>query len=89
MASEELKLKLKTQIIEYLNLMEMEPADIKDDEGFFGQESSIGLDSIDSIELTVLLEREYGLKITDPKQGRKILADINSIVEYIESNGKS
>ncbi|HRR24732.1 MAG TPA: phosphopantetheine-binding protein, partial [Bacteroidia bacterium] len=41
------------------------------------------LDSIDSIELIVLLEREYGIKITDPKEGRKILIDVNTIADYI------
>ena len=87
MAHEELKLKLKIQIIEYLNLLEMEPADLGDEEALFGPEGNVDLDSIDSIELTVLLEREYGLKITDPKQGRKILSDINSMVDYIVANG--
>ena len=87
MAHEELKLKLKTQIIEYLNLLEMEPTDLGDEEALFGPEGNVDLDSIDSIELTVLLEREYGLKITDPKQGRKILSDINSMVDYIVANG--
>ncbi len=44
----------------------------------------LGLDSIDSLELIVLLNREYGIVIRDPKEGRKILVDINTMVEYIE-----
>jgi len=44
------------------------------------------LDSIDSIELIVLLSREYGIEIKDPKEGRKILVDINTIAAYIEQH---
>ena len=89
MAHEELKQKLKEQIIKYLNLMDLDPADIGDEEPLFGSDGDIELDSIDSIELTVLLEREYGLKITDPKKGRKILVDVNTMAQYIIDNGKA
>ncbi len=78
----ELKQQLKRQIVQFLNLISVNPEDIKDDEPLFG--SGLGLDSIDSIELIVLLGREYGIKIQDPKEGRKILADINSMAAYIE-----
>ncbi len=84
MENEELKRTLKTQIIKYLNLMEITPDDIKDDQILFGEE--LGLDSIDSVELIVLLEREYGIKIQDPKEGRKILVDVNTMAEYIKAN---
>jgi acyl carrier protein len=89
MAHEELILKLKTQIIQYLNLMEVEPEDIKNDAPLFGPESNIYLDSIDAIELSVLLEREYDLKITDSKEGKKIMTSVNKMVEYIVENGKA
>jgi acyl carrier protein len=72
---------LKKEIIQYLNLLDITPEDIKDDEPLFGEE--LGLDSIDSIELIVLLEREYGIKINNPTEGRKVLVDINHMVEYI------
>ncbi len=88
MANEELILKLKTQIIEYLNLMEIEPEDIVNDAPLFGPDSDIELDSIDAIELSVLMEREYGIKITDPKKGRKVMTSIDKMVEYILENGK-
>ncbi|HEX9650609.1 MAG TPA: phosphopantetheine-binding protein [Cyclobacteriaceae bacterium] len=84
MEKEALKQQLKEQIIEFLNLMDVKPEDIKDDQPIFG--SGLGLDSIDAIELIVLLERKYGIKINDPKEGRKILIDINTIVDYIEVN---
>ena len=79
-----LKQQLKKQIIEFLNLISVSPDDIKDDEPLFGE--GLGLDSIDSIELIVLLGREYGINIQDPKEGRKILVDINTMVAYIEQH---
>ncbi len=84
METVELKQQLKKQIIEFLNLISVKPEDIKDDEPLFG--TGLGLDSIDSIELIVLLSREYGITIQDPKEGRKILVDINTMTDYIEKN---
>ena len=80
----ELKQQLKHQVIKFLNLVSVTPEDIKDDEPLFG--TGLGLDSIDSIELIVLLGREYGITIQDPKEGRKILVDINTMAEYIEKH---
>ncbi len=88
MANEALILKLKTQIIKYLNLIDIEPEDIENDAPLFGPDSDIELDSIDAIELSVLMEREYGLKITDPKKGRKVMASIDKMADYIVENGK-
>ena len=79
-----MKLQLKEQIIKFLNLLSVKPEDIKDDEPLFGE--GLGLDSIDSIELIVLLGREYGIDIKDPKEGRKVLVDINTMVDYIEKH---
>lgn len=84
METSELKLQLKRQIIEFLNLTDLKPEDIKDDEELFG--GGLGLDSIDSLELIVLLNREYGITIKDPKEGRKILVDVNTMIDYIEKN---
>ncbi len=81
MGSQELKQELKEKIIEFLNLIDTKPEDIKDDQPLFGE--GLGLDSIDSIELIVLLDRNYGIKIKDPKEGRKVLVDINTMVDYI------
>ncbi len=79
-----LKQQLKKQIIEFLNLTTLKPDDIKDDEPLFGE--GLGLDSIDSLELIVLLHREYGISIKDPKEGRKVLVDINTVAGYVEKN---
>ena len=79
-----LKQRLKEQIIEFLNLTELKPEEIKDDEELFG--GGLGLDSIDSLELIVLLNREYGITIKDPKEGRKVLVDVNTMVDYIQQH---
>jgi acyl carrier protein len=86
MTKEELKNQLRTQIISYLNLIDIKPQDIGNETPFFGEE--LELDSIDSLELIVILEREYGLKINSPTEGRKILIDINHMADYIIENGK-
>jgi len=79
-----LKQRLKEQIIEFLNLTDLKPEDIKDDDELFG--GGLGLDSIDSLELIVLLNREYGITIKDPKEGRKVLVDVNTMVDYIQQH---
>jgi acyl carrier protein len=78
------KHQLKQQIISFLNLAPLQPDDIKDDEPLFGE--GLGLDSIDSLELIVLINREYGINIKDPKEGRKVLVDVNTMVDYIMKN---
>lgn len=83
---EVLKENLKKQIVQYLNLLDVKPEEIKDDEPLFG--GDLGLDSIDSLELVVLLEREYGIKINNPSEGRKILIDVNHIAQYIIDHKK-
>ena len=84
MSNESLKLEFKEHLINYLNLLDTTPEQINDDEALFG--GDLGLDSIDSVELIVLLDREYGIKIKNPQEGRQILADVNTIVAYIEVN---
>ena len=84
METTQLKQQLKEQIIQFLNLTSVKPEDIKDDEPLFGE--GLGLDSIDSFELIVLLNREYGIVIEDPKEGRKILVDLNTMADYIEKH---
>jgi acyl carrier protein len=84
METAQLKQQVKEQIIEFLNLSATTPADIADDQPLFGE--GLGLDSIDSLELIVLLNREYGIVIKDPKEGRKVLVDINTMVNYIQQH---
>ncbi len=81
---EELIEKLKVQIIEQLNLEDMEPSDIDENEPLFGE--GLGLDSIDALELIVLLEKEYGIKIQNPKDGQKIFFSLKTMAEFIQEN---
>lgn len=78
---QELKQTLKTQIIESLNLQGMTPDEIDDNAPLFGE--GLGLDSIDSLELMVLLERNYGIKIEDAREGRKAMESVNAMTTYI------
>ena len=80
---EDLIQKLKIEIIEALNLQDYSPADIDSDAPLFG--SGLGLDSIDSLELMVLLERNYGIKIEDPRKGREVLESVRSMAQFIQS----
>ena len=85
MTGDQLKQSLKENIIKYVNLMDTTPEDFNDEDLLFGEEG-LGLDSIDSIELIVMMEREYGVKVTDPKVGRKVMENINTMAAYIEEN---
>lgn len=73
--------KLKTQIIEALNLEDMTISDIDTEAPLFG--SGLGLDSIDALELIVLLEREYGIKLTNPAEGKEIFRSVATIADYV------
>lgn len=76
-----LKQELKNSIVEQLNLEDISPNDIADDDVLFG--SGLGLDSIDALELIVMLDRQYGIKLSDPKEGRAIFESINTMADYI------
>ncbi len=86
MDAQALKQQLKAQIIEQLNLEEVKVEDIGDEQALFGD--GLGLDSIDALELIVLLERHYGIKITDPKQGQTVFRSVTTMAEFIQSHGK-
>jgi len=83
---EELIRKIKVEIIEALNLEGMTPEDIDQDAPLFID--GLGLDSIDALELTVLLEKKYGLKIKTAEEGKKILHSVRSMAEFISGNKK-
>ncbi len=87
MTIEELKQQLKGQIIEALKLQDLKAEDIDDQAPLFGE--GLGLDSIDSLELMVLLERNYGIRITDAREGRKVLGSVESMAQYIQEHSAS
>jgi acyl carrier protein len=83
---EQLIAKLKTEIIAVLNLTELIPEDIDENAPLFVE--GLGLDSIDALELIVLLERVYGLKLGTAEEGKKVLHSVRSMAEFIRANQK-
>ena len=76
--------RLKVQIIEQLNLKEVTPADIKADDPLFNE--GLGLDSIDALELIVLLQQKYSIKLLSAEEGPKIFHSVNSMADFILAN---
>ena len=84
---EEFVLELKKQIIEVLNLEDLQPDDIDNDAPLFGEtEMGLGLDSIDALELIVMMEKRYGIKVKDPSIGKEIFKSVNTMAAFIEAN---
>ena len=83
---EELIKELKEEIIEALSLEEMTPEDIDENDALFGD--GLGLDSIDALELIVLLDKKYGIKLANPAEGKAIFKSIATIADYVSKNRK-
>ena len=81
---DELGQNLKKQIVAQLNLKDINPEDIGTEEPLFGK--GLGLDSIDALELIVLLEEKYGIVVENPEEGRKIFHSVATITQYIIDN---
>ena len=81
---EDLIIKLKQEIIEVLNLEDVTSEDIDNDAPLFGE--GLGLDSIDALELIVLIEKNYGIKLKDPSVGKEIFKSINVMANYISQH---
>jgi len=81
---EELKQELKAKIIDQLNLEDISVEDINDSDPLFGD--GLGLDSIDALELIVMLDKDYGIKLTDPKEGRAIFESVEVMAKYISEH---
>lgn len=81
---EDLVLTLKKQIIDVLNLEEMTPEDIGNDDPLFGE--GLGLDSIDALELIVILDKFYGIKLANPSEGKEVFKSVSSIAEYVKQH---
>lgn len=81
-----LKIRLKSLIVEELSLEDISPDDISDDAPLFGD--GIGLDSLDAVELVVLLQRNFDIQIKDLEAGRKIFENLDSLARYVYDNGK-
>jgi len=75
---------LKAQIVEQLNLQDIKPGDIGDDQPLFVE--GLGLDSIDALELIVLLQQKYKIKISNAEEGPKVFRSIRTMAEYIQAH---
>lgn len=84
---EDIILELKEKIIEALNLEDMTPDDIDAAAPLFG-DGGIGLDSIDALEIIVLLEKNYGIRLANAAQGKAIFTSIENIANYVQQNRK-
>ncbi len=79
---ENFKKELKELIIKECDL-EISPDEINDDDPLFGNNSSIGLDSIDALQVSIAIQNQYGVVITDSKELRRVMTSINSFADYI------
>lgn len=75
---------LKEHIIKVLNLEEMTPEDIDDNEALFGE--GMGLDSIDALELIVMLDKQYGIRLANPAEGKEIFKSVSAIADYVSKH---
>jgi acyl carrier protein len=87
MSTEQLIADLKGQIIEALHLNHLKPEDIKEDEPLFVD--GLGLDSIDALELIVLLQQKHHTKIANAQDGPKIFKSVRTMAEYIQNHQTS
>ena len=79
-----LRQELKEKIIEQLNLEDYSVSDIEDNDALFGD--GLGLDSIDALELIVMLDKDYGIKLTDPQDGKRIFESVEVMAAYIKEH---
>lgn len=81
---DELIVELKKEIIDVLNLEGVSPDDIDANAPLFGE--GLGLDSIDALEIIVLLEKNYGIKMNNPNEAKAIFSSVHTIAEYVAAN---
>lgn len=79
---------LKEHLIEELNLEEITPADIDADAPLFGDGNGLGLDSIDALEIILILEKYYGVKLANSAEAKPVFYSVKTLAEYIMQNRK-
>ncbi len=86
---ETLKLQIKKMIIEVCEKEDIEPRDISDDVELFSTDSKLNLDSLDALQISMGLQRDYGIRLGDSKEFRRTVTTINHLAELIlkETNG--
>ncbi|MDR7129137.1 acyl carrier protein [Algoriphagus sp. 4150] len=76
---------IKKCLIEQLSLEDLKPEDITDDQPLFGEEG-IGLDSIDALEIIVILDNHFGVVLDNPESGKEVFKSVNALADYIVKN---
>ena len=84
----DLKVDIKKMIVETLNMQDITPEDIENDLPLFGGDNTLGLDSIDAIELVMAIQRDFKVRIDDQNLAREVLKDVNSISGFIQSKSE-
>lgn len=79
----DLKFRLKQLIVRESD-KPVDPATIADDAVLFGPDSALQLDSVDGLQISMALQMQFGLRVEDPKQMRRILADVNTLADFIQ-----
>ncbi len=82
---EDLMQELKEALIEALDLEDITPDEIDNEAPLFGDEG-LGLDSIDALEIILVLERNYGIRIANPAEGKSIFYSIRTLADFIAAN---
>lgn len=83
---EQLILELKEHLIEELNLEEMTAEDIDTEAPLFGD--GLGLDSIDALEIILILERYYGVRLANTAEAKPVFYSVKTLAEYVMANRK-
>lgn len=83
---DELKAAVKEMLVEGLNLLDTAPTDIGDDTPLFGE--GLGLDSLDAVELTVLLKKRYGIEVEDMAAAKPAFQTVATLAAFIEKHRK-
>jgi len=83
MPSDELKREIKIMIMTTLNFTGVEPDEVDDEIPLFSGENKLALDSVDSIEIIMAIQRKYGIRIADQALGREVVRSVNTIARFI------
>ena len=84
----ELKLALKTLIVRTCD-KDCDPASIADDEVLFGMGTRLALDSLDALQLSMALQKKFGVRLTDSKETRRIFTNVGNLAAWLEGQGKA